>query len=61
MSVAVVNRSELAAKAREAPVARLTLIGAVATAIGGIVFVMGLLGFFLLFWQSILNTSPHHD
>ena len=44
MSAAVVNRSELAAKAREAPVARLTLIGAVATALGGIVFVMGLLG-----------------
>ena len=44
MSVAVAGRSDLAQKAREAPVARFTLVGAVAAAIGGVVVVMGLLG-----------------
>jgi hypothetical protein len=44
VSVAVAARSDLAQKAREAPVARFALVGAVAAAIGGVVFVMGLLG-----------------
>ncbi|HXM38449.1 MAG TPA: hypothetical protein VN908_07295 [Gemmatimonadales bacterium] len=44
MTVAVASRSDLAQKASQAPVTRFTLVGAVAVALGLIVFVMGLLG-----------------
>jgi hypothetical protein len=44
MTAAVVSRSELAQKARQAPVARFALIGAIAAGLGGVVMVMGLLG-----------------
>ena len=44
MSAAVANRSDLVQKARQAPVARFTLVGAVAAIVGGIVLVMGLIG-----------------
>jgi len=44
VTVAVASRSDLAQKASQAPVTRFTLVGAVAVALGLIVFVMGLLG-----------------
>ena len=44
MTTAVISRADLAQKARQAPVARFTLIGAVAAILGGIVLVIGLLG-----------------
>ena len=44
MSVATASRSDLVQKAREAPVARFALFGAIATILGGIVLVLGLLG-----------------
>ena len=43
MTVATISRSDLAQKARQAPVARFTLIGAIAAILGGIVLVIGLL------------------
>jgi hypothetical protein len=43
-AVAGASRSDLAQKARQAPVARFTLVGAVAAAIGGVVLAMGLFG-----------------
>src|SRR2546427_11913069 len=43
MSVAVASRSDLVQKARQAPVARFTLFGAIAAIAGGIVLVLGLL------------------
>ena len=44
MTVATVSRSDLAQKARQAPVGRFALFGAVAAILGGIVLVLGLLG-----------------
>ena len=44
MTTAVISRADLAQKARQAPVARFTLVGAVAAILGGIVLVIGLLG-----------------
>jgi len=44
VTTAVISRADLAQKARQAPVARFTLIGAVAAILGGIVLVIGLLG-----------------
>jgi hypothetical protein len=43
VTVATVSRADLAQKARQAPVARLMLFGAVAAILGGIVLVMGLM------------------
>ena len=43
MSVALASRSDLVGKARQAPVARFMLVGAVAAMVGGIVLVMGLI------------------
>ena len=43
MSVASISRSELAQKARSAPVKRLALLGGIAAIVGGIVLVPGLL------------------
>src|SRR5205085_2375667 len=42
MSAAVASRSDLVQKARQAPVARLMLLGAIAAIVGGIVLVLGL-------------------
>jgi len=42
MSAAVASRSDLVQKARQAPVARLMLVGAIAAIVGGIVLVLGL-------------------
>lgn len=39
-----VSRAELAQKARQAPVARLMLLGAIAAIVGGIVLVLGVMG-----------------
>ncbi len=44
MTTATVSRSDLARKARQAPVARFALVGAIAAGLGGIVLVMGLRG-----------------
>ena len=44
MSVATVSRSDLVQKARQAPVARFMLVGAIAAILGGIILVLGLLG-----------------
>ena len=44
MSVATVSRADLVQKARQAPVARFALFGAIAAILGGIVLVLGLLG-----------------
>ena len=44
MSVATVSRSDLVQKARQAPVARFALFGAIAAILGGIVLVLGLRG-----------------
>jgi hypothetical protein len=44
VSVATVSRSDLVQKARQAPVARFMLFGAVAAILGGIILVLGLLG-----------------
>ncbi|HEY3219476.1 MAG TPA: hypothetical protein VGJ80_01985 [Gemmatimonadales bacterium] len=44
MSVATISRSELAQKARQAPVARFALFGAIAAILGGIILVLGLRG-----------------
>jgi hypothetical protein len=43
VTVATLSRSDLAQKARQAPVARFALVGAVAAILGGIVLVLGLL------------------
>lgn len=43
MSVAVASRSDLVQKARQAPVARFMLVGAIAAVVGGIVLVLGLI------------------
>ncbi|PYO92020.1 MAG: hypothetical protein DMD62_14290 [Gemmatimonadetes bacterium] len=43
MSVAVASRSDLVQRARQAPVARFTLFGAIAAIVGGIVLIMGLI------------------
>jgi hypothetical protein len=43
VSVAVVSRSDLAQKARQAPVARFMLIGAIAASVGGVIVVLGVL------------------
>src|SRR2546429_9855079 len=42
MSAAVASRSDLVQRARQAPVARLMLVGAIAAIVGGIVLVLGL-------------------
>jgi hypothetical protein len=42
VSVAVVSRSDLAQKARQAPTARLLLIGAIAAGVGGVLVFLGL-------------------
>ena len=42
-ATATVSRSELAQKARAAPVARFALVGGLAAILGGIVLVMGLM------------------
>ncbi len=44
MSVATVGRSDLVQKARQAPVARFALFGAIAAILGGIVLVPGVIG-----------------
>ena len=44
MSVATVGRSDLVQKARQAPVARFALFGAIAAILGGIVLVLGVIG-----------------
>lgn len=44
MSTAVISRSDLAQKARQAPVARFALVGAIAAIVGGIVMVLSLIG-----------------
>jgi hypothetical protein len=44
VSVATVSRSDLVQKARQAPVARFALFGAIAAILGGIVLVQGVLG-----------------
>ena len=44
MTTATVSRSDLAHKARQAPVARFALCGAIAAILGGIVLVMGVRG-----------------
>ena len=44
MTVANVSRADLSQKARQAPVARFMLLGAVAAILGGIVLALGLLG-----------------
>ena len=44
MTTATVGRSELAQKARQAPVARFALFGAIAAILGGIVLVLGVRG-----------------
>lgn len=44
MTTATVSRSDLAQKARQAPVARFALLGAIAAILGGIVLVLGLRG-----------------
>jgi hypothetical protein len=43
VSVATINRSDLAQKARQAPVARFALFGAIAAILGGIVLILGLI------------------
>jgi len=43
VTVATVSRADLAQKARQAPVARFALVGAIAAILGGIVLVLGLL------------------
>ena len=43
MSVATISRSDLVQKARQAPVARFALFGALAAGLGGIILVLGLL------------------
>src|SRR5688572_21735752 len=43
MSVATMSRADLAHKARQAPVARVMLLGAVAAVLGGILLVLGLM------------------
>lgn len=43
MSVATISRSDLVQKARQAPVARFALFGAIAAILGGIVLVLGLI------------------
>ncbi len=43
MSVATISRSTLVEKARAAPIARVTLLGAIAAIVGGIVLVSGLM------------------
>lgn len=43
MSVATASRSDLVQKARQAPVARFALLGAIAAILGGIVLVLGVL------------------
>jgi hypothetical protein len=44
VSTATISRSDLAQKARQAPVARFALFGAIAAILGGIILVLGLLG-----------------
>ncbi len=44
MSVATVGRSDLVQKARQAPVARFALFGAIAAILGGIVLALGVIG-----------------
>jgi len=44
VSVATVGRSDLVQKARQAPVARFALFGAIAAILGGIVLVLGVIG-----------------
>ena len=44
MSVATAGRSDLVQKARQAPVARFALFGAIAAILGGIVLVLGVIG-----------------
>ena len=44
MSVATVGRADLVQKARQAPVARFALFGAIAAILGGIVLVLGVIG-----------------
>jgi len=44
VTTATVSRSDLAQKARQAPVARFALLGAIAAILGGIVLVLGLRG-----------------
>ena len=44
MTTATINRSDLVQKARQAPVARFMLFGAIAAILGGIILVLGLLG-----------------
>ena len=44
MSVATVDRSDLVQKARQAPVARFALFGAIAAIMGGIVLALGVIG-----------------
>ncbi len=43
MTVATISRSDLVEKARQAPVARFALFGALAAGLGGIILVLGLL------------------
>jgi hypothetical protein len=43
VTVAVASRSDLAQKARQAPVARFALLGAIAAGVGGVIVAMGLL------------------